>query len=192
MKQRIINSRRLTKNKWLNLFEIQYINSKDKICNWIFASRKKDPNKEKDKIDSVVIIPTIDTPEGRKLVITKEYRVPIDGFEYGFPAGLIENGQTIEEAVKKELKEETGLEVKEIVGKSNTIYSSPGMTDESCAVVLVVAEGEVSNKYQEEVEDIETFLYDINDIRKLLGSDKKVGAKAWGMLYYYSKIGEID
>lgn len=190
MKQRIIKTAQITHEKWINLFKVQYLNSKDKVCDWIFASRKKDPFKDNNP-DAIVLVATVDTPEGRKLVVTKEYRAPINDYEYGFPAGLIDEGSTIEETVEKELKEETGLDLIKIIGKSNNIVSSAGLSDESVIMVFVEASGELSKKYQEDVEDIEVFLYDIDDIRKLLISDKKVGAKGWGIFYYYSNIGQI-
>ena len=90
------------------------------------------------------------------------------------------------------MKEETGLDLVKIVGNSNTVISSAGLSDESVIMVFIEAEGELSDAYQEDVEDIEVFLYDVNDIQKLLASDKKVGAKGWGVLYYYSKIGKIE
>ncbi len=190
MKQRIIKVAQITNEKWLNLFKVQYINSKNNVCNWIFASRKKSPLKE-NKPDAVVLVVTIDTPEGRKLVVTKEYRVTINDYEYGFPAGLIDPGMTIEETVEKELKEETGLDLVRIIGKSNNVISSAGLSDESVVMVFVEASGEISTEHQEDTEDIETFLYDIDDIHKLLASDKKVGAKGWGILYYFATIGKI-
>ncbi len=91
---------RVTGHQWINLFRVQYINTKEKVCNWLFASRKKNPFDD-DSIDAVVIIATINTPEGLKVVVTKEYRVPIRDYEYGFPAGLIDPGMTEEETVKK-------------------------------------------------------------------------------------------
>ena len=191
MKQKIINTEQLTDEKWINLFRVTYLNSKDKVCGWIFASRKKSPFGDK-KPDAVVIVATVDTPAGRKLVVTKEYRAPINDYEYGFPAGLIDPGMTIDKTVEKELKEETGLDLVKIIEKSNTVVSSAGLSDESVIIVFVEAEGELSEKYQEDVEDIEVFLYDINDIRGLLVSDKKIGAKGWGVLYYYSKMGKIE
>lgn len=190
MKQRIIKLKKLTTTKWLNLFQLQYINSKSKVNDWFFVSRKKDPFNN-DAPDGIVIIATVDTPEGRKIVVTKEYRAPIRDYEYGFPAGLIDEGMTEKETVKKELKEETGLDLVRIVGKSNRVYSSAGMTDESVIMYFVEADGEISTKYLEGSEDIQTFLYDVNDIREILGSDKKIGAKAWGIFYYYSMIGKI-
>ena len=190
MKQRVVKSEKLTNNKWINLFKVQYINSKEKVCNWVFASRKKDPFTDK-KIDAVVLVVTVDTPKGRMLVVIKEYRAPLADYEYGFPAGLIDPGMTIAETVKEELKEETGLDLVRIIGESGPVYSSAGLSDEAVTMVFVEAEGEMNTDHQEDTEDIEVFLYDINDISDLLTSDKKIGAKAWGVLYYYSQIGKI-
>jgi len=191
MKQRIIKLKQTTKNKWINLFEVQYVNSKNKLCNWIFASRKKDPYEDK-SIDAVVIVATVDSPEGKKLVVTKEFRAPINDYEYGFPAGLIDGEESLTETVQRELKEETGLEIKKFIGRSNTIISSAGLSDESTVVFFVEAMGKIDTKYQEKVEDIEVFLYDVEDIKKLLSSDNKVGAKAWGVLYLFSCMGKIE
>ena len=191
MKQKIIKSEQITDERWINLFKVQYTNSKNKLCNWIFTSRKKDPFKNTYP-DAVVIVPIVDTLEGKKLVITKEYRASINDYEYGFPAGLIDPGKTMEETVQKELKEETGLNVVRIVDQSNIVVSSAGLSDESVVIFFVKAKGELSKEYQEDVEDIEVFLYDVHQIKELLKSDKKVGAKGWGVLYYYSKIGKIE
>jgi len=192
LKQRILKVERMTNTKWLNLFKVQYINSKDKVINWFFASRKKKPLIKDGGVDCVVIIPVIETPEGRKIVLVKEYRVTLNDYEYGFPAGLVEPNQTLVDAATKELKEETGLDVKKFIGESNRIYSSPGLSDECSVIILMEVQGELSTKYQEQVEDIEPLMYDIEDVKKLLTSNKKVGAKTWGMLYHYTLIGRID
>ncbi|MHA1469529.1 MAG: NUDIX hydrolase [Candidatus Asgardarchaeia archaeon] len=189
--RKILQLKKLTDNKWINLFFVKYINAKLNTVEWTFVSRKEHPIADP-SVDAVVIAPIVDTPTGRRLVITKEYRVAIGGCEYGFPAGLIEEGQDIAETAIKELKEETGLDITEITDVSCPIYSSPGICDESCVIVFAKAAGEISYTDQEDSEDIEVLFYDIDDINKLLGSGKKVGAKAWGILYYYSKIGKIE
>ena len=190
MKQKIITTSQITDQKWINLFKVKYVNSKDIICDWIFASRKKSPFKNDDP-DAVVLVVTVDTPEGRKLVVTKEYRAPINDYEYGFPAGLIDGDEPGYMTAERELKEETGLDIVTITHVSNKVVSSAGLSDETVVMMFIEAKGELSTEYQEAVEDIEVFLYDINDIRNLLASDKKIGAKGWGILYYYSKIGKI-
>jgi len=181
---------KVTDNDWINLFKVSYKNVRDKWVEWIFVSRKEDPFND-DRVDGVVIVPIIKTKEGTKLVITKEFRVPLNDYEYGFPAGLVDPGMTDEETVKKELKEETGLDLVKIISKSNKIYASAGLTDESAILFIVEASGSVSTEHLEDAEDIKTFLYDVNDIKALLASDKKLGAKAWGVLYHFAQMGKI-
>lgn len=192
MERKTIECKKITDNRWINLFAIKARNAKGKIVHWTFASRKEDPLNDK-SIDAVVIIPTIDTVEGKKLVMIKEYRIAIGDFEYGFPAGLIEGKETLESTVKKELKEETGLDLVRMTAASNPVYSSPGLSDECCAVVFVEVEGKISAAYQEAAEDIEVLVVGVDEITQMLGDpSKKIGAKAWGILYYYSKIGRIE
>jgi ADP-ribose pyrophosphatase len=183
---------RLTDCKWANLFEVRYARDAKSEKSWIMCSRKDKPMENVSRADAVVIVATIETDEGRKLVVTKEFRVPIWDYEYGFPAGLIDDGENVEETVSRELKEETGLDLVRIKHISTPVYSSAGLTDESCHMVLVEAQGEVSDQWLEDSEDIESLLMDVAGIRDLLASDKKIAAKAWGLLYNYAMSGRID
>ncbi|MEA3225451.1 MAG: NUDIX hydrolase [Planctomycetota bacterium] len=183
---------KLTNCKWANLFEVRFKRAAQTKKSWIMCSRKDRPVEDADKADVVVIVATVETQEGGKLVVTKEFRVPIWDFEYGFPTGLIDDGETIEQTVSRELKEETGLELVRIKHISAPVFSSAGLTDESCHMVLVEARGQVSDKWLEDSEDIETLLLDVTGIKDLLASNKKVAAKAWGLLRHYAETGRID
>jgi ADP-ribose pyrophosphatase len=140
----------------------------------------------------VFIIPILNTEEGSKLVMTKEYRIPIWDAEYGFPAGLIDEGETIESTAIREMKEETGLDVERIYHVSMPVYSSAGLSDESCVMVLAEVTGTPSTHLNEAHEDIEVVLMDVEKIRNLLKSNKKVAGKGWGMLYHFATIGKIE
>jgi ADP-ribose pyrophosphatase len=156
------------------------------------CSRKKHPIEDATKADIVFIVPTINTDEGKRLVVTKEFRIPIWDYEYGFPTGLIDDGEDIAATVSRELKEETGLDLVNINHISLPVFSSAGLTDESCHMVLVEAKGEVSDRWSEDTEDIEVLLLDVEGIRDLLASNKKIAAKAWGLLYHYATMSNID
>ena len=183
---------KLTDCKWANLFKVDYVHKKQSRKSWIMCSRNDDPMAGASRADAVVIVATIDADGEKKLVVTKEFRVPIWDFEYGFPAGLIDEGEDVETTVARELKEETGLELLRISHISMPVFSSAGLTDESCLMVLVEAQGQASDKWLDESEDIEVLLLDVEGIRELLASDKKIAAKAWGLLYHYAQTGEID
>ena len=85
--------RKLTDFKWLNLFSVSWENKGVK-GEWTFASRKsrRDPRKEPSSPDAVVIAAVHIGPDGeRRLVIVKQYRIPLGDYEYVFAAGLSES-----------------------------------------------------------------------------------------------------
>ncbi len=186
------NLNKLTDCDWANLYEVRFRHKTDDEKSWLMCSRKREPIRDASTADVVVIVPKFETETGTKLVVTKEFRVPLWDFEYGFPSGLIDDGETVEETVSRELKEETGLELVKINHISAPVYSSAGLTDESCHMVLVEAGGQASNEWLEDSEDIEVLFMDVDGIRDLLDSDKKIAAKAWGLLRHYVAIGRID
>jgi 8-oxo-dGTP diphosphatase len=67
-------------------------------------------------VDGVVTV-------GEKLVLVKRKNWPFKGC-YALPGGFVEYGERVEEAVKREVREETGLdvEIKKLLG----VYSDPG------------------------------------------------------------------
>ena len=183
---------KLTQSAWVDLFHVQYTHKSPDKKSWVMCSRKQRPIQDAARPDAVVIVPTVETPSGCRLVVTREFRVPIWDYEYGFPAGLIDDGESLEATIARELKEETGLDLVRINHMSSPVYSSAGLTDESCVMAMVQASGQVSSQHQEHLEDIEAILMDVGQIRDLLGSGKKVAAKAWGLLFHYVHLGRIE
>lgn len=183
---------KLTDQPWLNLYDVEYAARDGSPHHWLMCSRKDRPIEQAGEPDAVYIAAITATPEGNRLVMTKEFRVAIDDVEYGFPAGLIDEGETIESTVRRELKEETGLEVETIHHISPPVYSSAGMSDESCCMALVTASGTPSTALNEAHEQIEVLLYDVEDIRALLQSRNKIAGKAWGLLYHFAATGRIE
>ena len=97
MMVKIRSSQKLTDLKWLNMFEVAYVDKSGRNRSWQVASRAKEPKCITKKFavpDAVVIVPFHSAEN--KIVITKEYRIPLADFEYGFPAGLIDEGETLE------------------------------------------------------------------------------------------------
>jgi ADP-ribose pyrophosphatase len=177
----IKESKKLTHQKWLNLFDVKYVAKTGDQKSWQLASRQKEPKcvtGKYDRPDAVVIVPF--HKEKDKMVITREYRVPLNDYEYGFPAGLIDAGESVEQATRRELWEETGLTVSRFIKMSPPIYSSAGMTDESVTMVYVECEGEPSNTANTEFELIEVLLITPADAFRMCGdSTLKFDAKAW-------------
>ena len=188
---RILKSQKMTNLKWLNMFNVAVIDQGGRERNWQMATRQRQPKCMTDDFDcpdAVVIVPLhIDS---NKVVITREYRVPLAGYEYGFPAGLIDEGETVEAAVRRELREETGLSVTRFLNIGPPIYSSAGMTDESVAMVYVECEGVPSTAGNEGTEQIEVLLMSREEVSRLCKDSRlKFDAKAWLVLIQYAQHG---
>ena len=190
---RIKDTQKLTDLKWLNMFSIDYIDKSGRQSTWQVATRNTLPkciSGDFANPDAVVIVPYHIHSE--KVVITKEYRVPLADVEYGFPAGLVDPGESVEEAVRRELLEETGLTLTRVIKSSPALYSSAGMTDESVSIVYVECEGEVSTAGNEGSEQIEVLLVSAEQAGTLCrDTTLKFDAKAWPVLYRYAERGDF-
>ena len=62
---------------------------------------------------AVVIVPLIDTPDGLKLVLERQFRYPIGEAMIEFPAGKLDPGERIFDCGRRELLEETGFSARE-------------------------------------------------------------------------------
>jgi len=177
----IKGSRKLTAEKWLNLFKVSYISRTGDEKFWQMASRQKEPKCIAGgyrRPDAVVIVP-FHIGEN-KMVVTREYRVPLNDYEYGFPAGLVDSGESVEQAARRELMEETGLTVSRFIKISPPLYSSAGMTDESVAMAYVECEGEPSTSANADSELIDILLISAEAALRLLSDPTlKFDAKAW-------------
>ena len=167
--------------------EVEYESPYIKVVNTSYEDKENNKKNyywvKRDADQKAVVIAAVIMPErsaSSKLVLIREFRVPLNDYEWGIPAGLIEKGETPEQAATRELKEETGLEIKEIFETSPPIYSSSGITNESVYTVFCSATGYTSSKNQENSEDIETFLLTKNEVSNLLKNPEiKIGAKAY-------------
>ncbi|MBF0119334.1 MAG: NUDIX hydrolase [Desulfobacterales bacterium] len=182
----------ITKNKHLNMYNIVFIDKEGNAKPWLIASRTQPKclTGKFDIPDAVVIVPF--HQKENKLVIIKEFRVPLGDYQYGFPAGLLDEGESIEEAAQRELKEETGLDIITFKKISKPIYSSSGMTDESVSMVYVECDGEPSNKENTTSEDITIIYLSQSEAMELCKNpDIKVDVKTWLVLSSYAENGRI-
>lgn len=190
---KINNVKKITDCKYLNLFSIDYKDRFNCEKEWIFASRSKQLNpleKEDAKPDAVVIVPF--HKQEAKIVVIKEFRLALGGYQYGFPAGLLDKGETVEQAGKRELFEETGLTVTKVLKKSPAIFSSSGMTDESICLLFVDCEGQPTNSFNEASEDIEVMMLSREQASDILYNEHiKFDVKSWMVLATFVSQGVI-
>lgn len=191
-KNRIKELLTLNQTKFLNFYKATYENRMGERKEWFIATRKKDSvirkqyfEGKEDTVDAVLVLATHE--ESGKLVLIKQFRVPLNDYIYELPAGLIDEGESYEMSVGRELKEETGLELTVIEKEKSRekLYLSPGMTDESIALVYCKCRGELSKAYMEADEDIEPMLVSKEEAKEILSSGAKIDIKAFMALQHY-------
>ena len=141
------------------------------------------PDLHDKKVDAVVII--MEDESGERILINKEYRLAVGEWVYNFPAGLIDPGETPEEAARRELFEETGLnilEIKDFIGES---YSAVGFSNEKNVCVVGVAGGKI-RKSDSVFEEIETGWYTKEEVRDLL-KRYRFAARTQAYCYLWSR-----
>ncbi|HEY8891133.1 MAG TPA: NUDIX hydrolase [Clostridium sp.] len=182
----IKNITTLADTKYLKLYNAEYTNKIGETKNWSIASRKdldtlKNTyfNGAEDNIDAVIIVAT--HVDENKLVIIKQFRIPLNDYVYEVPAGLVDYGEDFKTTVRRELKEETGLDLIQIDYEKtkSKAYISTGMTDESVALVYCTCNGNLSKDYLEPDEDIEVMLLSKSEAKSLINSNEKIDIKAF-------------
>jgi len=189
---KISNVRKLTDERWINLFSADFDNNGHK-GRWVFASRKKQPHGGRSG-DAVIIVPVLRNPgEAARLVMIREYRVPVGDYVIGLPAGLIDPGEDVEQTVRREIREETGLEVSRIERISPPVFSSAGLTDEAVSMAFVEVRGDpAAGPNLEPSECLEVLYLDHEQVCKLCDDQgPNVDAKAWMVLYLYQRLGTL-
>lgn len=194
---KITGLKSLYKTKFLSLYDAEYTNKGGKNKIWTMATRKSEEamndqffNGKEDKVDAVVILAY--HKEEKKLVAIKQFRVPLNDYVYELPAGLIDNNDEVIPTVRRELMEETGLVLEEIITEKmgEKLYLSPGMTDESVSLVYCTCSGKVSTDHVEEDEEIEPLLLSREDAKKILASKEKCDIKFFIAIQEFIKQGE--
>lgn len=190
---KIVNIEKIKSVRHLNLFRADYHDRLGQLCHWHFVSRQEQPKWVQGNIeraDAAVIVP-IHMPSG-KLVVIREFRVPLNDYHYGLPAGLIDVGESTEQAAARELMEETGLRVSVVLGSSPAVFSTAGIADESIIMVYVQCEGQPSNGGNESSEDIEVCMLSPEEARRLCTADLALfDAKAWLVTSEFARHGKL-
>jgi ADP-ribose pyrophosphatase len=180
-----------TENRFLNMYEIEGTNKVGHPTRYFVASRAEKVEDLKistgeNRPDGVVIYSLYGEAHDR-VVLIRQYRYPIDGFVYEFPAGLVDAGESYGQAAVREMHEETGLAFTPL--SVDPLFEEPrfttvGLTDESCATVYGYASGQVTKRYQEELEEIEVVLADRKEVRRILKEERVAIMCAYQLMHF--------
>ena len=178
---------KIHQGKFVTRYDITYetVDKREKVYEMI--SRNPHINTQEDlyekPADAVVLI--MHNQENSKVLLNKEFRLAVGEFVYNFPAGLIDAGEVPEESAKRELKEETGLDLVKIVDIIGESYSAVGFSNEKNVCILGVADGEFAPS-TDTVEEIEAGWFTKEEVRELLKKEK-FAARTQAYCYMWSR-----
>uniref|UniRef100_A0A0G4FGJ7 Nudix hydrolase domain-containing protein n=1 Tax=Chromera velia CCMP2878 TaxID=1169474 RepID=A0A0G4FGJ7_9ALVE len=127
--------------KWLKLCRIFFKDQTGKERQWEGVQRTtaKKTESNPDSLDAVAIVAFLTHSKEKKppeMVFVRQFRPPVGTDTIELPAGLIDEGETPEQAAIRELREETGF-IGEVVGKSPNLCLCPGITGETIKIITV-------------------------------------------------------
>lgn len=175
-------------SKFLSFYEMEAVHRDGSSSPYYMASRNDDGS-------SLTAVTHTVRPNGvtiyslleDKVVLVRQYRYPLGGYVYEFPAGLVEPGEDIDAAAVREMYEETGLVFAPIASPfSRPYFSSVGMTDESCCLVFGRCQGTPTSIHQENTEDIQVVLADRAECRRILAHEQVAIQCAYMLMHFVS------
>lgn len=107
---------------------------------------------------------------GDKVLLTKREIYPFQGY-WVLPGGHVEYGEKVEEAVKREMKEELGISVKikKLVGVYSELKRDPRYHSVSVAFFLEKGKGKIHLNY----ESSKFKYFSLNNLPKKIGFDHR-------------------
>lgn len=185
-----------THNRFLNFYEMEAIHRDGTTSPYYVSSRAKETSELKavthrNDPDGVILYGVYGEQKDR-VVLIRQYRYPLGGYCYEFPAGLVEPGEDMLEAGIREMYEETGLTFlpREAGSYSRPFFTTIGMTDESCGTVYGYCTGTPTNAHQEGSEDIQVILADRNECRRILKEENVAIMCAYMLMHFIASEGD--
>ena len=183
-----------TDNRHLNFYTLE-ANFKDGHTGpYYMVSRNPDPSDLRAvthelKADGVVIYSVYG---GDRLVLIRQFRFPINGYVYEFPAGLVDPGECPSETAVREMYEETGLRFtpRESGSYSRPFFTTVGITDETCAMAFGTCEGTPELSHQEGSEEIQVILADREECKRILREENVAIMCAYMMMHFIASTGD--
>ena len=180
-------------SKFLSFYEMEAVHRDGSSSPYYMASRNADGS-------SLTAVTHTVRPNGvtiyslleDKVVLVRQYRYPLGGYVYEFPAGLVEPGEDIAAAAVREMYEETGLTFTPVDAGacSRPFFTTIGMTDESCGTVFGYCSGEPTSAHQESSEDIQVILADRAECKRILREENVAIMCAYMLMHFIADEGD--
>ena len=149
----ITGKKTICEGRFLRFVAVAYVDSSGATREWEFFERVNCQG-------IVVIVPVTDDEE---VLLIRQFRPPVNNYVVEFPAGLNDQGETLEEAARRELIEETGYSAKEMIFLAEGPLSS-GASAETLTAYLAKGIEFIGIGERDETEEIEVLRIPVDDL----------------------------
>jgi ADP-ribose diphosphatase len=121
-----------------------------------------------------------------RVLLVRQYRLPVERYIWEIPAGKVDEGETVLEAAKRELTEETGLRARKWK-KLVTFFPSPGYVQERMTIFLATELTEGASSPMDD-ERIETRWFSKREFGEMVRSNKIIDGKTMLAYFYWTPV----
>ena len=188
---KFIKLEKVRNGKYLKNYELTYINKAGKEKKYEIVSRKEltDADDLGKKPSGVSIIAT----KGDQLLLLHEFRMGINKTIYNLCAGMIEDGETIEECIQRELYEETGLKLKTIQTILPPSFAAVAISDTTTYIAFVEVDvsSDLCQDHSSDNEQIDARFYTKDEVKELL-AQHEFSSRAQLAAFYFAYGKELN
>lgn len=179
---KFIGMEKVKDGKYLKNYELTYLNKAGREKKYEIVSRSEiaGPDALGKRVSGVSIVAYYQN----KLLLLKEFRMGVNRFIYNLCAGMIEDGESMEECISRELYEETGLSVKKIRAVLPPSFAAVAFSDVKTQIAFVEVEGEFED-HTSDNEQIEARFYNKEEVRELLETEE-FSSRAQMAAYFFT------
>lgn len=166
---KLLSMNEIDGGRYLHRYELIYENRAGREKHYEIVSRHVISSP--DEIGRVTSGISMVVTQNDHMLLLKEFRMAINRSVYNLCAGMFNEGESIEDCVRRELYEETGLRVKEIKKILPPSYAAVAISDIMTNIVYVEAEGEISNEHASANEEIQAAFYSAEELAAMLETE---------------------
>lgn len=165
----LLKMEKVRDGKYLKNYELTYRNKSGKEKKYEIVSRNDiaGPQMIGEKVSGVSIVAYYED----KILLLREFRMGVNRLIYNLCAGMIEEGESLEECIQRELYEETGLSVKRIRNILPPSFAAVAFSDVKTQIAFVDVKG-CFEDHTSENEQINAAFYSREEVHDLLETEE--------------------
>lgn len=166
---KLLRMEKVGDGRFLKKYELTYLNKAGKEKKYEMVSRREltSPEDLGQNPSGVSIIAVCQD----KLLLLHEFRMGVNRSVYNLCAGMLEDGESVEDCIQRELYEETGLSVRRIRDILPASFAAVAFSDVTTYIAIVEAEGEIRD-HTSENEQINSRFYSKEEVWELIQTEQ--------------------